>query len=123
MNNLRAMFSRVSANIPKGAPGGAPGGGVPAGAGAGITGLLLLGLGGYTAYYSLVTVQPGHKGVVYNRIGGLDDTKTLKEGLNIVIPWFQRPVVYDIRTRPQQIETNSGSKGMLFTFIDFLLLC
>ena len=49
----------------------------------------------------LHAVQPGHLGVIYNRIGGLDDKSNLREGLNLLVPWFQRPVIFDIRTRPQ----------------------
>lgn len=50
------------------------------------------------------SVQPGHLGMIYSRIGGLDDKSNLKEGLNFVIPWFQRPIIFDIRTRPQVIK-------------------
>ena len=39
--------------------------------------------------------------MIYSRMGGLDDKSNLKEGLNFVVPWFQRPVIFDIRTRPQ----------------------
>ena len=42
--------------------------------------------------------------MIYSRIGGLDDKSNLKEGLNFVIPWFQRPIIFDIRTRPQVIK-------------------
>jgi len=70
----------------------------------------------------MVTVQPGHKGVVYNRIGGLDENHILKEGLNIVVPWFQRPVVFDIRTRPQPIDTTSGSKDLQMVTISLRVL-
>lgn len=58
-------------------------------------------------------VQPGHNGIVYNRIGGLNETKVMTEGLNFVIPWFQRAIIYDVRTRPQLINSQSGSKGMM----------
>jgi prohibitin 2 len=70
----------------------------------------------------MVTVQPGHKGVVYNRFGGLDENHILKEGLNFVIPWFQRPVVFDIRTRPQPIDTTSGSKDLQMVTISLRVL-
>lgn len=114
MNAVRGLFSKLRTAVPKGAggAGGAPGGGIPAGAGAGVSVLVALGLGTYGAYHSMVTIQPGHKGVVYNRFGGLDDKHILREGLNFVVPWFQRPIVFDCRTRPQPIDTTSGSKGM-----------
>jgi prohibitin 2 len=111
MNNLRGIFSKVASSIPKGGAGGAGGAQVPNGAGAGAGVLVALGLGTYAAYHSVVTIQPGHRGIIYNRIGGLDDKHHLKEGLNFVVPWFQRPIVFDIRTRPQPIDTTSGSKG------------
>jgi len=113
MNNLRNAFTKAWSSVPKGGAGGAGGAGpqVPAGAGAGVSVLIALGFGTYAAYHSMVTVQPGHRGIVYNRFGGLDDKHHLKEGLNFVVPWFQRPIVFDIRTRPQPIDTTSGSKG------------
>ena len=89
------------------------GGGSPPGGGA-LGGLLVaaIGLGGvgYVANESVVIIQPGRLGVVYNRVGGLNEKATLTEGLNFVIPWFQRPVIYDIRTRSQVVNTSSGSK-------------
>lgn len=120
MNNLRNAFSKAWQSVPKGAAGGAPQ--VPAGAGAGVSVLIALGLGTYGAYHSVVTVQPGHRGIVYNRFGGLDDKHHLKEGLNFVIPWFQRPIVYDIRTRPQPIDTTSGSKDLQMVTISLRVL-
>lgn len=71
-----------------------------------------LGILGYTAYKSVVIIQPGHMGLVYNRVGGLNDKASLNEGLNFVLPWFQRPVVYDCRIRSQVVNTSSGSKDL-----------
>lgn len=109
MDNFRKVFQRVAASVPKG--GAAPQ--VPKGGGTAVAVLLTLGAAGYGAYHSMVTIQPGHVGLIYNRFGGLDDNKRLAAGLNFVIPWFQRSIVYDIRTRPQPIDTQSGSKGTL----------
>mmetsp|Transcript_32028 Transcript_32028/g.54016 ORF Transcript_32028/g.54016 Transcript_32028/m.54016 type:complete len:308 (-) Transcript_32028:32-955(-) len=113
MNAIRGAFARVKI------PGG---GAAPPGGGAGVTGLILAGLGVYGAYHSVVTVQPGHKGVVYNRFGGLDPKHQLNEGLNFVVPWFQRPIVFDVRTRPQPIDTNSGSKDLQTVTISLRVL-
>jgi prohibitin 2 len=43
----------------------------------------------------------------------LRSDRRLTEGINLLIPWFERPVIYDIRARPQQINSHSGSKGLL----------
>jgi len=34
------------------------------------------------------------------------------EGLNFNIPWFERPVIYDIRTRPVNLQTLTGSMDL-----------
>ncbi len=83
-----------------------------------------LGLGGvgYVANESVVIIQPGRLGVVYNRVGGLNEKATLTEGLNFVIPWFQRPVIYDIRTRSQVVNTSSGSKDLQMVQISLRVL-
>lgn len=73
---------------------------------------VVIGLTGFAINNSMVTIQPGHAGIIYNRIGGLDEVKTLSEGLNFIIPWFQRVPVFDIRTRPQKIDSPSGSKDL-----------
>lgn len=61
-------------------------------------------------------VKPGHLGIIYNRfpIGskqGIQDVGVCREGLNFVVPWFQRAIIYDIRTRPKLVNSTSGSKG------------
>ena len=120
MNAVKNAFGRIKANIPKGGAGGGPT--VPPAAGAGVGVLIALGFGTYAAYHSMVTIQPGHKGVVYNRFGGLNEKHILKEGLNFVVPWFQRPVVFDVRTRPQPIDTTSGSKDLQMVTISLRVL-
>jgi regulator of protease activity HflC (stomatin/prohibitin superfamily) len=123
MNNLKNVFNRVRASVPKGGAAGAAPGGGPAPNVAGPLGFLVfVGVGSWAVYHSMVTVQPGHKGVVYNRLGGLDENHVLKEGLNFVVPWFQRPVVYDIRTRPAPVDSHSGSKDLQMVTISLRVL-
>jgi SPFH domain / Band 7 family len=84
---------------------------IPSGGGVAMTAVTSLGLAAYGLSNSIITIQPGHQGVVYNRLGGLQEKPILKDGINLVIPWFQRVIIYDVRTRPQLINTQSGSKG------------
>ena len=43
-----------------------------------------------------ITVEGGHRAIIFNRIGGVGrDIYT--EGLHFRVPWFQYPVIYDIR--------------------------
>jgi len=116
MDKFRQLFSKFASSVPKGNPQMPQGGGTALG--------VLLGLGGvgYAGYHSMVTIQPGHSAIVYNRIGGLDEKTFLTEGLNFVIPWFQRAIVYDLRTRPQPIDTQSGSKDLQMVQISLRVL-
>ena len=106
MNVFAHIFTEVG--------GGAGGGGGKGGGGGAIAAvgtLTLIGGGLAGAYYSVVTVQPGHQGIVYSRFNGVVDGWKLNEGINFILPWFHRAIVYDVRTRPQPIDTQSGSKG------------
>lgn len=116
-------FSKAAASAKGAAAGASTGGGAPTGGGnagkaiAGlVTTLAVTGAVGYGAYSSMVTVNPGHLGVVYNRFGpqggGLQDGFVCREGLNFIIPWVQRAIIYDIRTRPKLINTTTGSKDL-----------
>lgn len=128
MDKVKQAFDEAASKIPKGVPkGGGPGGG----AGkllAKFAGLALgLGFGGYGLYHSIVTVRPGHLGVIYNRFGvgaqqGIQEVGVCREGLNFVIPWFQRAIIYDVRTRPKLINSTSGSKDLQMVEISLRVL-
>lgn len=81
-----------------------------------------LGGAGMAASQSIVTIRPGQIGIVYNRIGGLSETRKCMEGMNFIIPWFQRTIVYDVKTRPQLINTQSGSKDLQMIQISLRVL-
>ena len=104
--------------------GGGGGGGAPGGKAMGglVAAALCLGGLGWAGLNSVVIVTPGKLGVVYNRIGGLNEKPSLSEGLNFVIPWFQRAVIYDIKTRSQVVNTSSGSKDLQMVQISLRVL-
>uniref|UniRef100_A0A8D2ENT0 Prohibitin n=1 Tax=Theropithecus gelada TaxID=9565 RepID=A0A8D2ENT0_THEGE len=74
---------------------------------------LLLGAGAvaYGVRESVFTVEGGHRAIFFNRIGGVQQDTILAEGLHFRIPWFQYPIIYDIRARPRKISSPTGSKG------------
>ena len=47
---------------------------------------------------------------MFHRFGGVSD-KVKSEGTHIVIPWFQRPIIYDVRARPRIVQAMTGSHG------------
>jgi regulator of protease activity HflC (stomatin/prohibitin superfamily) len=38
--------------------------------------------------------------------------QVVNEGTHFLIPWLQRAIVYDVRTRPRNISTTTGSKDL-----------
>ncbi|KAF8365559.1 hypothetical protein PRIPAC_83388 [Pristionchus pacificus] len=65
----------------------------------------------FFAMHILLTVDAGHRAIMSNRIGGLSE-EVYKEGLHFRVPWCQYPIVYDIRARPNQIRSPTGSKDL-----------
>ena len=119
-------MQRLAKSMPKGgAGGGMPsggGGGGAAKAAASATGALAGAAAlGYGAYNSVYTVQGGHRAVVFNRITGMKG-QVYGEGLNFNIPWFEWPYVYDIRTRPCNLQTLTGSKDLQMVTIGVRVL-
>jgi prohibitin 2 len=58
---------------------------------------------------------------MFNRIGGLGD-EIYREGLHFRVPWFQYPIIYDIRARPNQIRSPTGSKDLQMVNIGLRVL-
>lgn len=109
-NQFRDAFQRMSRNVPN--MGGSGGGrGVGDAAGRALGSLMVAAGLGYGAYNSIYTVQGGHRAVVFNRLTGMKE-QVYGEGLNFNIPWFEHPVIYDIRTRPVNLQTLTGSKDL-----------
>jgi prohibitin 2 len=82
---------------------------------------LLGGLGLYGAMNSLYNVEGGHRAIVFNRIVGVKD-KVYPEGTHFMIPWFDRPVIYDVRARPNIVESTSGSRDLQMVKITLRVL-
>ncbi|KAL7673920.1 hypothetical protein ACOME3_000198 [Neoechinorhynchus agilis] len=71
--------------------------------------------GGLTAlglYESLYTVEGGHRAIIFSRINGTLKDKIYAEGLHFRFPWFQYPIIYDIRARPRVVKSPTGSKDL-----------
>jgi len=86
-------------------------GNAPKGVGGLLAGVGLLGATVYGAYNSLWTVDGGHRGVMFERIGGVRD-EIYAEGTHFKVPWFQYPQIFDIRTKPTVIQSPTGTKDL-----------
>lgn len=78
-------------------------------------------LGLYGAANSLYNVDGGHRAIVFNRIYGIKD-KVYPEGTHLIIPWFERPIIYDVRARPHLVESTSGSRDLQMVRIGLRVL-
>merc|ERR1719489_711815 len=84
--------------------------------------LLAAGVAGYYGLQqSMFTVDGGHRSIMFNRIGGIQDY-SLSEGLHFKLPWFQYPIIYDIRARPRKITSPTGSKDLQMVNISLRVL-
>ena len=84
----------------------------------------LLALGGaatYAAFNSLFNVEGGHRAIVFNRLVGVKDI-VYEEGTHFMVPWFERPVIYDVRARPNVIQSQSGSRDLQMVNIGLRVL-
>jgi hypothetical protein len=60
---------------------------------------------------SLYDVKGGTRAVIFDRVSGVQE-KVVNEGTHFLIPWLQRAIVYDVRTKPRNISTTTGSKDL-----------
>eukprot|EP01018_Ginkgo_biloba_P005920 Gb_09762 [translate_table: standard] len=71
----------------------------------------MLGLGGSLVNASLYTVDGGQRAVLFDRFRGVLE-QTAGEGTHLLVPWLQKPFIFDIRTRPHTFSSVSGTKDL-----------
>ncbi|KAL4944542.1 hypothetical protein BDV06DRAFT_187033 [Aspergillus oleicola] len=88
------------------------GGGGPRGGGAGATaGLILFGIGGWVLANSLFNVDGGHRAIKYSRFGGVKK-EIYPEGTHFALPLIETPIIYDVRAKPRNIASLTGTKDL-----------
>lgn len=60
---------------------------------------------------SLYDVKGGTRAVIFDRLSGVKET-VVNEGTHFLIPWLQRSIIFDVRTKPRNISTTTGSKDL-----------
>lgn len=61
--------------------------------------------------YSMYDVKGGTRAVIFDRLSGVQQ-QVIGEGTHFLVPWLQRAIVYDVRTKPKNIATNTGTKDL-----------
>ena len=70
-----------------------------------------LSIGFAFAQASLYDVKGGTRAVIFDRLSGVKET-VVNEGTHFLIPWLQKSIIYDVRTKPRNISTTTGSKDL-----------
>jgi len=78
--------------------------------------------GAYLVNNAVYTVEAGHRAIKFNRLTGLGEA-TYSEGLHFAIPWFEWPIQFDIRAKPRNMVSLTGSKDLQMVNITVRTLC
>lgn len=115
MNMNDQNWQRLSQELKRRAAQVRTGGGSPPkspfGMFAGVGGLLLLGGVSFLAQNALFNVDGGQRAIIYSRLSGVQP-QIYPEGTHLIVPWFQRPVVYDVRAKPRNVSSLTGTKDL-----------
>jgi len=70
---------------------------------------------------SVYNVDGGFRAVMFDRIAGVQ--KSVRgEGTHFRIPWLQTPHIFDVRIRPRNISSNTGTKDLQVVTINLRVL-
>ena len=64
----------------------------------------------YLSWHSLFSVAPGERAIKFNVFRGVLP-EILTEGTHFLIPLVERPIIFDVRTRPRSIKSTTGTRG------------
>jgi prohibitin 2 len=82
----------------------------------------VLGLGAYCSKNAIYNVDAGHMAIKYHRLSGVGDG-TYREGIHFMLPWLERPIVFDVRARPHTMTSLTGSRDLQMVNISLRALC
>ncbi|ODQ65163.1 prohibitin [Nadsonia fulvescens var. elongata DSM 6958] len=70
---------------------------------------------------ALYDVQGGSRAVIFDRLSGVQQA-VIGEGTHFLIPWLQKAVIFDVRTKPTNISSTTGSKDLQMVSLTLRLL-
>ncbi|TFK74860.1 hypothetical protein BDN72DRAFT_955512 [Pluteus cervinus] len=111
MNNGQDAFRRLANQLRTVGGGGGPIPSAPRGLFAGSGLLIALVAGGFALNSALFNVDGGHRAIKYTRLHGVKDD-VYNEGTHLMIPWLETPIIFDIRAKPRNIASLTGTKDL-----------
>lgn len=67
--------------------------------------------GVFLASQALFDVKGGTRAVIFDRLTGVKED-VINEGTHFLVPWLQKSIIFDVRTKPRNIATTTGSKDL-----------
>ncbi|WMV31085.1 hypothetical protein MTR67_024470 [Solanum verrucosum] len=77
--------------------------------------------GAATLSSSLYIVDDGQRAVLFDRFKGIIDD-VVGEGTHFLVPWGQKPFIFDIRTKPHTFSCFSGTKDLQMVHLTLRVL-
>merc|ERR1719183_1558391 len=84
-------------------------------------GAVAIGAGASLVQASIYNVDGGYRAVMFDRIRGVQ-RGVAGEGTHFRIPWLQTPHIFDVRIRPRNISSNTGTKDLQVVTINLRVL-
>jgi len=81
-----------------------------------------LAVGAATLNTCLYNVDGGERAVMFDSLRGGIMQQVIGEGTHILIPFIQRPIVMDVRTKPREIPSVTGTKDLQMVNIKMRIL-
>ncbi|KAK2623936.1 hypothetical protein QTJ16_006570 [Diplocarpon rosae] len=107
-NSPQDVFKRLQHMANQAGKGGGPS---PKGMAGGVGSLILLGGALMVGSNALFNVDGGHRAIKYTRLGGVSK-EIYSEGTHFKIPWFETPIDYDVRAKPRNVASLTGTKDL-----------
>jgi prohibitin 1 len=68
-------------------------------------------VGGLLVSQAIFDVKGGTRAVIFDRLSGVKEN-VINEGTHFLVPWLQKSIIFDVRTKPRSISTTTGSKDL-----------
>eukprot|EP00276_Gloeochaete_wittrockiana_P014709 CAMPEP_0184343960 /NCGR_PEP_ID=MMETSP1089-20130417/12479_1 /TAXON_ID=38269 ORGANISM="Gloeochaete wittrockiana, Strain SAG46.84" /NCGR_SAMPLE_ID=MMETSP1089 /ASSEMBLY_ACC=CAM_ASM_000445 /LENGTH=276 /DNA_ID=CAMNT_0026673535 /DNA_START=27 /DNA_END=857 /DNA_ORIENTATION=+ len=83
----------------------------------------LFGLGTFAsiAKSAMYTVDGGERALIFDRTVGIKEV-VRGEGTHFLVPWFQKPIIVDVKTTPKSLTSDTGSKDLQIVNITLRVL-
>eukprot|EP01089_Gocevia_fonbrunei_P014140 TRINITY_DN3807_c0_g4_i1.p1 TRINITY_DN3807_c0_g4~~TRINITY_DN3807_c0_g4_i1.p1 ORF type:complete len:283 (+),score=77.75 TRINITY_DN3807_c0_g4_i1:64-912(+) len=75
-------------------------------------GAVALGGIGFCLGESMYTVDGGERALIFDKFDNGTKNYVVEPGTHFLIPWVQKPIIYDVRITPFNIRSETGSKDM-----------